>query len=79
MATPPDSPGPEDALFEFESARARQKTTRPVALEELQRQTKFSRQEIRVMYRGFKQVGADFFPINKSRLSPDLTFEFKVK
>ena len=56
MATPPDSPGPEEALFDFESARARQQTTRPVALEELLRQTKFSRQEIRVMYRGFKQV-----------------------
>ena len=58
MATPPDSPGPEEVLFEFESARARHQTTRPVAIEELQRQTKFSRQEIRVMYRGFKQVGA---------------------
>lgn len=56
MATPPDSPGPEEALFEFESTRARQPTTRPVALEELLRQTKFTRQEIRVMYRGFKQV-----------------------
>ena len=56
MATPPESPGPEDALFEFESTRARQATTRPVAIEELLRQTKFSRQEIRVMYRGFKQV-----------------------
>lgn len=56
MATPPDSPGPEEALFDFESARTRQQTTRPVALEELLRQTKFSRQEIRVMYRGFKQV-----------------------
>ncbi|XP_014213046.1 Kv channel-interacting protein 1 [Copidosoma floridanum] len=55
MATPPDSPGPEDVLFEFESARARQQTHRPVALEELLRQTKFSRHEIRVMYRGFKQ------------------------
>lgn len=56
MATPPDSPGPEEAFFEFESTRARQQTTRPVPIEELLRQTKFSRQEIRVMYRGFKQV-----------------------
>ncbi|KOC65341.1 hypothetical protein WH47_09920 [Habropoda laboriosa] len=56
MTTPPDSPGPEEALFDFESSRTRQQTTRPVALEELLRQTKFSRQEIRVMYRGFKQV-----------------------
>ncbi|TGZ46795.1 Uncharacterized protein DBV15_06571 [Temnothorax longispinosus] len=55
MATPPDSPGPEEAFFEFESTRARQQTTRPVPIEELLRQTKFSRQEIRVMYRGFKQ------------------------
>lgn len=56
MATPPDSPGVEDALFEFENPRARHQNTRPVALDELLRQTKFSRQEIRVMYRGFKQV-----------------------
>lgn len=56
MATPPDSPGPEEAFFEFESTRARHQTTRPVPIEELLRQTKFSRQEIRVMYRGFKQV-----------------------
>lgn len=56
MATPPDSPGPDEALFEFESSRARHQATRPVAIEELLRQTKFSRQEIRVMYRGFKQV-----------------------
>ncbi|XP_019696036.1 uncharacterized protein LOC105181138 isoform X1 [Harpegnathos saltator] len=55
MATPPDSPGPEEAFFDFESTRARQQTTRPVPIEELLRQTKFSRQEIRVMYRGFKQ------------------------
>ncbi|XP_067212419.1 uncharacterized protein [Linepithema humile] len=55
MATPPDSPGPEEAFFEFENTRARQQTTRPVPIEELLRQTKFSRQEIRVMYRGFKQ------------------------
>lgn len=60
MATPPDSPGPEEALYEFESTRIRHNTMRPVALEELQRQTKFSRQEIRVMYRGFKQVGFPF-------------------
>lgn len=58
MATPPDSPGPEEAFFDFESTRVRQQTTRPVPIEELLRQTKFSRQEIRVMYRGFKQVCA---------------------
>ena len=66
MATPPDSPGPEEALFEFETARARHQNTRPVALEELLRQTKFSRQEIRVMYRGFKQVGKSDFVCNFS-------------
>lgn len=56
MATPPESPGPEEALFEFENSRARHQATRPVPIEDLLRQTKFSRQEIRVMYRGFKQV-----------------------
>ena len=56
MATPPDSPGPEEAFFEFETTRIRHNAARPVALDELMRQTKFSRQEIRVMYRGFKQV-----------------------
>ena len=63
MATPPDSPGPEDALFEFENLRTRHQSARPVALEELLRQTKFSRQEIRVMYRGFKQVKIYFLEI----------------
>ncbi|XP_015187418.1 PREDICTED: Kv channel-interacting protein 1 [Polistes dominula] len=89
MATPPDSPGPEEALFEFESTRARQQTTRPVALEELLRQTKFSRQEIRVMYRGFKQecpeglvhedsfkdIYAKFFPHGNSSLYAHYVFK----
>ncbi|KAF4516398.1 hypothetical protein B566_EDAN008521 [Ephemera danica] len=52
MATPPDSPI-EDVVFEIEPSRVPKH--RPVALEDLCRQTKFTRQEIRVMYRGFKQ------------------------
>lgn len=57
MATPPDSPV-DDGAFELEPGRPAIKH-RPVALEDLCRQTKFSRHEIRVMYRGFKQ--ASFF------------------
>ncbi|XP_017763452.1 PREDICTED: Kv channel-interacting protein 1 [Eufriesea mexicana] len=89
MATPPDSPGPEEVLFDFESTRTRQQTTRPVALEELLRQTKFSRQEIRVMYRGFKQecpegvvhedlfkdIYAKFFPHGNSSLYAHYVFK----
>jgi hypothetical protein len=60
MATPPDSPV-DDGAFELEPSRAAIKH-RPVALEDLCRQTKFSRHEIRVMYRGFKQ--ASFQPLN---------------
>ncbi|XP_073998725.1 A-type potassium channel modulatory protein KCNIP1 isoform X6 [Rhodnius prolixus] len=52
MATPPDSPV-EDVVYEIEPSRVPKH--RPVALEDLCRQTKFTRQEIRVMYRGFKQ------------------------
>lgn len=55
MATPPNSPGPEEALFEFENA-VRHNQCRPVAIEELLSQTKFTRSEIQHMYRGFKQV-----------------------
>ncbi|XP_072754406.1 A-type potassium channel modulatory protein KCNIP1 isoform X1 [Anoplolepis gracilipes] len=90
MATPPDSPGPEEAFFEFETTRARHQTTRPVPIEELLRQTKFSRQEIRVMYRGFKQecpegvvhedsfkdIYAKFFPHGNS--SPYAHYVFKA-
>lgn len=53
MATPPDSPI-EEVVYEIEPSRVPKH--RPVALEDLCRQTKFTRQEIRVMYRGFKQV-----------------------
>ncbi|CAH2100644.1 unnamed protein product [Euphydryas editha] len=51
MATPPESPVEEHA-YELEPSRTPKPI--PVALEELCRQTKFSKQEIRVMYRGFK-------------------------
>lgn len=53
MATPPESPVEEHA-YELEPSRTPKPI--PVALEELCRQTKFSKQEIRVMYRGFKTV-----------------------
>lgn len=53
MATPPDSPI-DEGNYEIEPSRLPKH--RPVALEDLCRQTKFTRQEIRVMYRGFKQV-----------------------
>ncbi|XP_031639165.1 Kv channel-interacting protein 1-like, partial [Contarinia nasturtii] len=54
MATPPDSPIEEEVvLFELEPS-ARTPKPIPVALEDLCRLTKFTRQEIRVMYRGFK-------------------------
>ncbi|XP_033215740.1 Kv channel-interacting protein 2 [Belonocnema kinseyi] len=89
MATPPDSPEVEDALFEFENPRARHQNTRPVALDELLRQTKFSRQEIRVMYRGFKQecpegvvhedsfkdIYAKFFPHGNSSIYAHYVFK----
>lgn len=56
MATPPDSPIEEEVvLFELETT-ARTPKPIPVALEDLCRLTKFTRQEIRVMYRGFKTV-----------------------
>lgn len=56
MATPPDSPIEEEVvLFELETT-ARMPKPIPVALEDLCRLTKFTRQEIRVMYRGFKTV-----------------------
>lgn len=53
MATPTDSPI-EEVVYEIEPSRVPKPI--PVALEDLCRQTKFSAQEIRVMYRGFKTV-----------------------
>lgn len=57
MATPPESPV-EEVVYELETSKAPKPV--PVALEDLCRQTKFTRQEIRVMYRGFKTVSVDF-------------------
>lgn len=54
MATPPESPIEEGVVYELETTRVPKPAT--VALEDLCRQTKFTRQEIRVMYRGFKTV-----------------------
>lgn len=72
MATPPDSPI-EEVVYELETAHRVPKPI-PVALEDLCRQTKFSRQEIRVMYRGFKTVSfncrsiaKDFSIYNKTK------------
>lgn len=53
MASPPESPI-EEVVYELEQTRVPKPI--PVALEDLCRQTKFTKQEIRVMYRGFKTV-----------------------
>lgn len=53
MASPPESPI-EEIVYELEQTRVPKPI--PVALEDLCRQTKFTKQEIRVMYRGFKTV-----------------------
>lgn len=53
MASPPESPI-EEVVYELEHTRVPKPI--PVALEDLCRQTKFTKQEIRVMYRGFKTV-----------------------
>lgn len=64
MATPPESPVEEHA-YELEPSRTPKPI--PVALEELCRQTKFSKQEIRVMYRGFKTVSPSSVPLLSTR------------
>lgn len=56
MATPSDSPI-EEVVYEIEPSRVPKPI--PVALEDLCRLTKFTRQEIRIMYRGFKTVSID--------------------
>lgn len=53
MATPSESPI-EEVVYEIEPSRVPKPI--PVALEDLCRLTKFTRQEIRIMYRGFKTV-----------------------
>lgn len=55
MATPPDSPI-EEVVYELETTSRAFPKPIPVALEDLCRLTKFTRQEIRVMYRGFKVI-----------------------
>jgi hypothetical protein len=55
MATPPDSPI-EEVVYELETASRAFPKPVPVALEDLCRLTKFTRQEIRIMYRGFKVI-----------------------
>ncbi|CAH0698618.1 unnamed protein product [Spodoptera exigua] len=86
MATPPESPVEEHA-YELEPSRTPKPV--PVALEELCRQTKFSKQEIRVMYRGFKtecpegvvqeesfkDIYAKFFPHGNSALYAHYVFK----
>ncbi|CAK1597327.1 unnamed protein product [Parnassius mnemosyne] len=86
MATPPESPVEEHA-YELEPSRTPKPI--PVALEELCRQTKFSKQEIRVMYRGFKtecpegvvheesfkEIYAKFFPHGNSALYAHYVFK----
>nr|XP_049703855.1 Kv channel-interacting protein 1 [Helicoverpa armigera] len=86
MATPPESPVEEHA-YELEPSRTPKPI--PVALEELCRQTKFSKQEIRVMYRGFKtecpegvvqeesfkDIYAKFFPHGNSALYAHYVFK----
>lgn len=57
MASPPESPI-EEVVYELEQTRVPKPI--PVALEDLCRQTKFTKQEIRVMYRGFKTVSLSF-------------------
>ncbi|XP_050543944.1 Kv channel-interacting protein 4 [Daktulosphaira vitifoliae] len=98
MATPPDSPIIEDVtLIELEEQLYNSSAfqhARPVALEDLCRQTKFTRQEIRIMYRGFKQkcpegvvhedlfkdIYSKFFPHGNSNLYAHFVFKaFDVK
>lgn len=72
MATPPESPVEEHA-YELEPSRTPKPI--PVALEELCRQTKFSKQEIRVMYRGFKTVRYLILLINSFKLT-EIIFKY---
>lgn len=72
MATPPESPVEEHA-YELEPSRTPKPI--PVALEELCRQTKFSKQEIRVMYRGFKTVRYRILLINSFQLT-EIIFKY---
>lgn len=86
MASPPESPI-EEVVYELEQTRVPKPI--PVALEDLCRQTKFTKQEIRVMYRGFKtecpegvvhedcfkDIYAKFFPHGNSSLYAHYVFK----
>ncbi|KAH8399209.1 hypothetical protein KR215_004857 [Drosophila sulfurigaster] len=86
MASPPESPI-EEVVYELEHTRVPKPI--PVALEDLCRQTKFTKQEIRVMYRGFKtecpegvvhedcfkDIYAKFFPHGNSSLYAHYVFK----
>ncbi|XP_049820886.1 Kv channel-interacting protein 1 [Aethina tumida] len=86
MATPSDSPV-EDVVYEIEPSRVPKPV--PVALEDLCRLTKFTRQEIRIMYRGFKtecpegvvhedsfkEIYSKFFPHGNSSLYAHYVFK----
>lgn len=79
MTSPPESPI-EEVVFELEHTRVPKPIN--VTIEDLYRETKFSKQEIRIMYRGFKtecpegvvheecfkEIYAKFFPHGNSSL-----------
>lgn len=61
MASLPESPVEEDIGYDLIDNTQPVSILRPVGgLDDLCKQTKFTRQEIRVMYRGFKQVNKKF-------------------
>lgn len=61
MASLPESPVEEDIGYDLIDNTQPVSILRPVGgLDDLCKQTKFTRQEIRVMYRGFKQVNRKF-------------------
>lgn len=79
MATPPESPV-EEVVYELETTRVPKPI--PVALEDLCRQTKFTRQEIRVMYRGFKTVrfhlSSCLITLNSKSIEHTFSLDFRV-
>lgn len=61
MASLPESPVDEEIGYDLIDSHEPISILRPVGgLDDLCKQTKFTRQEIRVMYRGFKQVSVKF-------------------
>lgn len=65
--TTPSEESAEEVVYELEPSRVPKPV--PVALEDLCRQTKFTRQEIRIMYRGFKTVSRFIFLLKHVHLS----------